>query len=255
MNKKRKSWGVASLTIFLAALCVFLFSAYQLFMMLVPYYLGGKEYTEVKKVAVISEVAGEGMEQASTFKVDFEQLLQLNPDTIAWIRFDEPAIISYPVVKSKDNQEYLTKTFDANDNKLGAIFMDMNNHADFQDSNTFIYGHNMQVGGEMFSQLNSYADEAFYKAHPYFYIYTPDGKVRTYEVFAAAVVKDTSEHYNIAYQTPEEFLAYLERCKSESNYQTGVIVNQDSKIVSLSTCTNINDDERFLLQGVLVNEE
>ena len=37
-------------------------------------------------------------------------LLQENPDTVAWIRFDEPSIISYPVVKSADNKEYLTKT-------------------------------------------------------------------------------------------------------------------------------------------------
>ena len=34
-------------------------------------------------------------------------LLQENPDTVAWIRFDEPSIISYPVVKSADNKEYL----------------------------------------------------------------------------------------------------------------------------------------------------
>ena len=80
---------------------------------------------------------------------------------------------------SADNNEYLTKTFSANDNKLGAIFMDMRNQNDFSDRNTFIYGHNMKVGGEMFSQLNEYASEDFYKAHPYFYIYTPDGKTRT----------------------------------------------------------------------------
>ena len=54
--------------------------------------------------------------------------------------------------------------------------MDMRNQNDFSDRNTFIYGHNMKVGGEMFSQLNEYASEDFYKAHPYFYIYTPDGK-------------------------------------------------------------------------------
>ena len=45
--------------------------------------------------------------------------------------FDEPSIISYPVVKSADNKEYLTKTFTESDNKLGAIFMDMRNTSDF----------------------------------------------------------------------------------------------------------------------------
>ena len=49
----------------------------------------------------------------------------------------------------------------------------------------------------MFSQLNEYASEDFYKEHPYFYIYTPDGKTRTYEVFSAGVVKDSAEVYNL----------------------------------------------------------
>ena len=181
--------------------------------------------------------------------------MQENPDTVAWLRFDQPSIISYPVVKSADNNEYLTKTFSANDNKLGAIFMDMRNQNDFSDRNTFIYGHNMKVGGEMFSQLNEYASEDFYKAHPYFYIYTPDRKTRTYEVFSARVVKDSAEVYNLNITTDEEFEAYLAECKSTSNYVTSPGVDRNSKIVSLSTCTNVNEDERFLLQGVLIKEE
>ena len=39
----------------------------------------------------------------------------------------------------------------------------------------------------------------------------------------------------------------------ESTYLTKVDVelNAQSQIVSLSTCTNVRDDERFLVQGVL----
>ncbi len=301
-RKKKKGWDPLSLTVLLIALCVFVFSAYQLAMMMVPYYTGGEEYDEIKNLAIVSDKIGEGVEEAPKFQVDFDKLVQENPDTVAWLRFDQPSIISYPVVKSADNNEYLTKTFSANDNKLGAIFMDMRNQNDFSDRNTFIYGHNMKVGGEMFSQLNEYASEDFYKAHPYFYIYTPDGKTRTYEVFSAGVVKDSAEVYNLNITTDEEFEAYLAECKSTSNYvpdgktrtyevfSAGVVkdsaevynlnittdeefeaylaeckstsnyvtspgVDRNSKIVSLSTCTNVNEDERFLLQGVLIKEE
>ena len=38
-----------------------------------------------------------------------------------------------------------------------------------------------------------------------------------------------------------------------SNYQVDVEINAESQIVSLSTCTGVNDDERFLLQGVLTD--
>lgn len=256
-KKKSGLFDKVTMVILVVAVCVFAFSLYQLVRTMVPYYSGGKEYDKLKNKAITvqEQTDDPGDVSGDTFKVDFDVLLQENPDTVAWIRFDEPSIISYPVVKSADNKEYLTKTFSANDNKLGAIFMDMRNQNDFSDRNTFIYGHNMKVGGEMFSQLNEYASEDFYKAHPYFYIYTPDGKTRTYEVFSARVVKDSAEVYNLNITTDEEFEAYLAECKSTSNYVTSPGVDRNSKIVSLSTCTNVNEDERFLLQGVLIKEE
>ena len=183
--------------------------------------------------------------------MDFDALMKENSDTVAWIRFDEPSIISYPVVKSSDNVEYLTKTFTANDNKLGAIFMDMRNSSDFSDRNTFIYGHHLNVGGEMFSELLKYESESFCKENPNFYIYTPDGKVRTYTIFSAGVVKDTADNYKIQYATDAEYEEYLRLCQDSSNYTVDVELNAQSQIVSLSTCTNIRDDERFLVQGVL----
>ena len=42
-SKKKKGWDPLSLTVLLIALCVFVFSAYQLAMMMVPYYTGGEE--------------------------------------------------------------------------------------------------------------------------------------------------------------------------------------------------------------------
>ena len=248
-RRKRAAFNAGSTVVLIAAVCVFVFSLYQLVMMLVPYYSGGKEYDEIKDLAITADKDGEG------FSVDFDALLKENPDTVAWIRFDEPSVISYPVVKSADNEEYLTKTFTENDNKLGAIFMDMRNNSDFLDMNTFIYGHNMRIGGEMFSQLKEYESEEFCKEHPYFYIYTPDGKVRTYTVFSAGVVNDTAENYEISYQTDEDFENYIKTCRESSNYTVDVEVNAQSKIVSLSTCTNVQDDERFLVQGVLTAED
>ena len=244
-KKKRTVFDVVTTMILIAAVCVFAYSLYQLVNMMLPYYSGGKEYDKVKDLAITADATGEG------FSVDFDALLQENPDTVAWIRFDEPSIISYPVVKSADNKEYLKKTFSENDNKLGAIFMDMRNTNDFSDKNTMIYGHNLKVGGEMFSQLKDYEDESFYQEHPNFYIYTQDGKIRTYKVFAASVVKDTADQYNLTYATDADFESYLTMCKEASEYDTGTEVNAQSQIVSLSTCTNVKQDERFLLQGVL----
>ena len=155
------------------------------------------------------------------------------------------------MVKSADNNEYLTKTFAENDNKLGAIFMDMRNSSDFSDRNTIIYGHHLNVSPDMFSRLHLYEDEEFCKEHPDFYIYTPDGKVRTYTVFSAGVVNAAADNYDIEFASDEEFEQYIELCRESSNYQVDVDVNTQSQIISLSTCTGDQRDERFLLQGVL----
>ncbi len=244
-KQKRAAFDIISGTILIVAVCVFVFSLYQLVMMLIPYHTGGKEYEEIQDLAITADSDGTG------FSVDFDALLEINPDTIAWIRFDEPSIINYPVVKSADNNEYLTKTFAENDNKLGAIFMDMRNSSDFSDRNTIIYGHHLNVSPDMFSRLHLYEDEEFCKEHPDFYIYTPDGKVRTYTVFSAGVVNAAADNYDIEFASDEEFEQYIELCRESSNYQVDVDVNAQSQILSLSTCTGDQRDERFLLQGVL----
>lgn len=251
-RRNQQKSDVISISILIVAVCVFVFSLYQLAMLLVPYYFGGQEYDEVKELVITTEKNAEGEE---TFQVDFEALQAENSDTVAWIRFEEPSVISYPVVKGMDNELYLTKTFSAADNKLGAIFMDYRNASSFSNRNTIIYGHNLKVGGEMFSQLNAYAEESFCKEHPYFYIYTPDGKTRMYQVFMAGVVSDQAENYTLQFESDETYLAYLEACKNSSAYQTDASVGAGSKIVTLSTCTNVRDDERFIVQGVLVSEE
>lgn len=253
-KKKRRKLAVSILLV--ACLAVFCFSGFQLAQLLMEYYQGGEEYQAVRELAV-SLPAGEdeNIAEARAFSINFNALLQENPDTVAWIRFEEPSIISYPVVKSSDNKEYLTKTFQNGDNKLGAIFMDMRNSAPLADRNTFIYGHNMKVGGEMFSQLNQYADEDFCREHPYFYIYTPDGKVTTCKIFAASIVDASSEYYTLDFTSDMQFQEYLNMCRSGAFYPVDAEIHSQSHIVSLSTCTNVNDEERFLLQGVVVRQE
>ena len=255
-DRRKKKGGIISTVILIVAICVFAFSAFQLYKIFNGYHKVESEYDDLVKLAVTEDKGeqenGTDDQDGSRFSVDFDALRQINPDVVAWIRFDEPAVINYPVVKSADNNEYLTKTFTANDNKLGAIFVDMRNSNDFSDKNTFIYGHHLNVGGEMFSELLKYENESFCKKHPNFYIYTPDGKVRTYKVFSAGVVKDTADNYKLDYATDADYEAYLKLCEESSNYKVeDVELTAQSQIVSLSTCTNVRDDERFLVQGVL----
>ena len=251
-RKKKGGSNIVSNIILVIAIVVFAVSAYKLYGIFSEYNKGDKEYQKIQDLVINTEKKDDTKE--GTFSVDFEKLLEMNSDVVGWIRFDEPSEINYPVVQGRDNEEYLKRTFAANTNKLGTLFVDVNNPGDFSGRNTFIYGHNMK-NGSMFAQLLKYKDDSFYKEHPYFYIYTPDGKVRTYEIFSAGVVKDTSDSYIMDYADDAAFQTYIDYIKQQSAYPTSAEVTTASKIVSLSTCTNVRDDERFLVHGVMIKEE
>lgn len=250
---KKKTKNLISNIIIVIAAAVFVYAAFNLWNIFQEYQKGTNEYDDIQNIVVSVQSIDEEGEEVG-FEVDFEKLKEMNQDTVAWIRFEEPSEINYPVVLGIDNEKYLNTTFEGNPNAAGTLFIDMSNREDFSDRNTFIYGHNMK-NGSMFGKLKKYRSSDFYKENPYFYIYTPDGKESTYQIFSVTVVKDTSDSYTKHFFDDAEYEEYLANIQSLSLYQTGVEVNKDSKIVSLSTCTNVSDDERLLVHGVKISEK
>lgn len=243
------------------ALLVFLFSAYQLICIYSEYHKGDKEYEQIAKEVIEVQIPQKSEDEETkeqeqvhqSLRVDFEKLKKTNPDVIAWIQFDKPERISYPIVQGTDNDKYLKTTFEGKTNASGSIFADVYNAKDFSDRNTFIYGHNMK-NGAMFGQLRKFKTKEYWEQNPYFYIYTLDGKEVKYQIFAVCIVEDTSKSYTRYYENEEQYLDYLAYVKSIARFDTGVELNADSKIVSLSTCTNVTETQRLLVHGVKVSE-
>ena len=259
-NRKR---NIVSNLILGIAVAIFIFSAYKLISIYSEYHKGDKEYDNIVEDAIEiqaskeeeteKEEQGQKPKVHASLKVDFEKLKKVNKDIVGWIQFDEPEKINYPIVRGEDNDKYLTTTFEGKKNSSGAIFMDVLNAGDFSDRNTFIYGHNMK-NGSMFGQLRKYKTKDYYEQNPYFYIYTPDGKEVKYQIFAVSVVEDTSRSYTRFFNNDEEYLDYLNYLKSIAGYDTGVELTADSKIISLSTCTNVSETQRLLVHGVKIGE-
>ena len=172
---------------------------------------------------------------------------------VAWIRFEEPEVINYPVVQGQDNAEYLYKTFKGYDNTVGTIFLNVFNHATFTDRNTLIYGHYM-YNGTMFNELDEYREEEFWKKHPFFYIYTPDGKEIKYHIYSVAEVIDGQESHMYDFPTDEDFQNFIDATVQKSFYDTGVVPDLNSQVVTLSTCTKENNNHRLVVHGVKVQE-
>lgn len=254
-KRNRRRSNLLSNVVLIIAVLVFLVSAFQLLKIAKGYLDGRSEYKKIRDIAITTADGDDEGGGGDDFKVDFDKLLEINPDTIGWIRFaPEPSVINYPIVQGEDNETYLHKTFSDSENTLGAIFLNADNNADFDDRNSIIYGHRMK-DGSMFRHLQDYEDEKFWKENPYFYIYTPDGRKLSYHIYAAGVVVDSSSVYQTQFASDEEYEAFLEETKAAAEYDTGIEVGIQDKIVTLSTCTSASDEHRFVVWGVLETEE
>lgn len=243
---RKKKHGFSNFIILLA-LAVFAVSAYQLFKIGKGYWDGDQEYKEIQELAT---AGGDGEGDEDDFQVDFDKLLAINPDTIGWIRFyPEPEEINYPIVQGTDDQQYLHKTFSANENTLGAIFLKTANNSSFTDRNSIIYGHRMR-NGSMFRHLSDYSDKSFWEENPYFYIYTRDGRKITYHIYSVGEVVDATRTYDIEFFSDEDFQGFLNMTKETAAYDTGIDVDIGDTIVTLSTCTSASDQHRFVVRGV-----
>ena len=180
--------------------------------------------------------------------IDFKSLKEVNEDIIGWIKVNA-LDISYPIAQGEDNEYYLHKTFERQDNFAGCIFMEYQNKSDFSDKNTIIYGHNMK-NGSMFGTLKKFYEEGVYESAPYFWIYTPD-KIYKYDIFSCSQVDASGRAYQITFSDEEDFSRYLDEAKVRSVVDSGKVqVDTTDKIVTLSTCTG-NEATRFIVQGKL----
>ncbi|MGN1168451.1 MAG: class B sortase [Lachnospiraceae bacterium] len=252
-RKERKHWFAHMILII--AITVFCVSAFQLLKIGKGYLDGRNEYEKIREAVTVENDSDDKDNDKSGFEIDFDRLLEINPDTVGWIRFDpEPSEISYPIVQGKDNETYLHKTFSDNENTMGAIFLNVDNNDDFSDKNSIIYGHRMK-DGSMFKHLQDYDNKEFWKKNPYFYIYTTDGKKLTYHIYSVGVVEDLSDTYLTQFPSEKGFKEFLNMTIETAVYHTGVKVGENDRIVTLSTCTAASDEHRFVVRGVLESEK
>ena len=182
-------------------------------------------------------------------EVDFEKLGAINPDVAAWLILEDTQI-NYPVVQGGDNAFYLNHTFDGTRNKVGALFFDSNNTPGFADQNTIIYGHNMR-DGSMFAALKNYQAQAFFDEHPYMLLLTPDGNYLV-EIFAAYATAVTADSWRHTFDDEVDFANWIDEAKNRSDFTSDVEILPSDRVITLSTCSYVFDNARYVVVGRLV---
>ena len=174
-----------------------------------------------------------------------------NPDIYGWITVPGTNI-SYPMLQTTDNDHYLHHEYLGGYLKAGSIFVDYRCDKNInKNHNTVIYGHNMQ-NGLMFSPLISFMRQEFFDENKYVYICT-DGYY-TYEIFAVYKANYLSNFNRTGFETHEAFVEYANSMKELSMFQRdGVTFDADSRMITLSTCTNVVWSERYSVQAVLTD--
>ncbi len=243
MKKKRIRLrnSVSNVLIFLSLIGV-LSSAFMLYSASSDYRLGDEVYKQLR----ISRESDTPNLETNQLSIDFQLLKTQNPDFIGWIGTDGDEI-NYPLVKGEDNEFYLTHLFTREKNKLGSIFIDYRNQADFLDRNTIIYGHNMK-DGSMFSSLINYKNDGYYQAHPTLPIFTPNGNYQI-EFFAGIVVDGSYESVRFDFNDDKDFIDYVQSLQDLSTFKSQIELNADDRIVTLVTCSYEYTNARYALYG------
>lgn len=252
MNKN-KVLRIILIVVAVIALCVIAYCGWYLF----QYWQGHRLNEQLQQNWKASEVEADTEVETVKIPVDFEALWEVNPEIYAWI-YIPGTDISYPVLQhAGDNNYYIRRSEEGSYFTGGCIYTENYNNKDFTDRMTVLYGHNLR-SGKMFAQLNDFADARFFDQHRFFYIYLPDREL-VYEIFAA--YPHAHEHLllNHDFDVKEDYDAFFADVLSDrslkANFVEGVVPNFDTdRVVTLSTCLRGNDQQRFLVQGILVNE-
>ena len=189
---------------------------------------------------------------------NFAELQEECDDIIAWVEVPNTNV-NYPVVQSSADEEedfYLHRDLDKNYDFAGTIYIQKLNNKDFTDPHTVLYGHAM-LNGTMFKTLHEFKDEDFFNENPTFTIYIP-GHILTYQIFAAYQYDDRHLLYAFNTKDKDEFAKYLEIAQHPTaslQNTRDVTLTADSRIVTLSTCLKANAPIRYLVQGVLIEDQ
>ena len=183
--------------------------------------------------------------------VDGNSLKQENDDYLGWIYIPRTTI-SYPVVLSKDNADYLHTNFYHEYNYPGTIFMDFRNR-DLRDHHTILYGHNMR-DGSMFAGIKAYNEQEFADTHPFIWVITPKYNL-LYRVFSSYISSPldpkTFALDRDQFSTNLQWHEIVQEIQERSLIRTDVNVSGLSFVISLSTCTD-DSASRNVVSAVLI---
>lgn len=180
---------------------------------------------------------------------DIVSVYNINPETVGWLKVNNTNI-DYPVVKTDNNDYYLTHNINFEPDNNGWVFMDYRNDLNLLSDNIIVYAHNRYYNGVMFGTLQNTQRRSWYT--------NADNQIITlktlyeelhYKIFSIYKVEITTDYLQVLFASDEDKLNLFKLIKTRSIYDFGIDLTKDDKILTLSTCADENN--RYVVHAVL----
>ena len=211
---------------------------------------GREGYMEIREIAEMTGNQSETVTDRLSDTLD-DTMKNINGDYTGWIEIPGTGI-SYPVVQTDNNSEYLEKDFDGRNYAGGSIFMDCRCAGDLEGKNTLIYGHCMR-DGSMFTDLERMLDRDFLKNTGTVFI-TKGGRRYVYRIFSVFVAEPEWDCFRAEFTSDYDYERWLEQQKERSAVQTEVYPDRSDRIITLVTCHG-DGSKRCVVQAAMVRTE
>jgi len=221
-----KSRAIAALGIICLILC--LASGGVFVCRRLDYRESSKAYEKIREETVSTE-----LDVTDSSVVDTDQLLAMNPDYAFWNEIPGTEI-SYPVVQTANNSDYLRKSFIGEYKVGGCIFIDAACPSDLSGRNTVIYGHRMH-DGTMFSGLRDYLNSDYAAEHTELRIYLRE-EIRIYRLFSVRQTDQWDDYARTLFDSDKDYVAWMENQLSQSLYDPEPVSPDRANVVTLVTC-------------------
>ena len=183
---------------------------------------------------------------------DIASLINVNPETVGWLKVNNTNI-DYPVVKTINNNYYLSHNFYLEEDNNGWVFMDYRNETEDLSENIIIYAHNRYSNGVMFGTLQN--------AFRYDWYTNPENQIISlktlyenleYQIFSIYKIRVTTDYIKTLFVNNQEKLKFYNMLKNRSIYNFNIELTDKDKILTLSTCAD--EENRYVIHAVLKNE-
>ncbi|MBR3971650.1 MAG: sortase, partial [Ruminococcus sp.] len=227
------------------------------------FYSSGESETVIKEVVDENGVVSTIVTTKAPTR-NWKAVKDINKEIVGWIKLDGTKI-DYPVLFHKEDTEdnlfYLYKNYKKKYSDFGSIFVDYRCPEGGESKHVVLHGHNMGSDKDsMFGSLVKYtikdgrtkANPEYYKSHAVINYDTPETNGE-WVVFAVMKIDVSNSNKNIFnyllsdFENNAQFLNFIYNIKERSYFDVNIPINENDRILTLSTCSYETDNMRTIV--------